>query len=153
VWFHLRIPVVSVLKLAVFPATVMPHGLFLGSHLATVDRLDTAPVPPPERGEDDGVISLIRRARMNALPKKDWTVILPARWRKQPEHVDPSHPAFPSEEEVEEVEQTKEEKEADATWEREQARYEAEVKTFDRVEFVSVSIAHSTVSRDVRGSL
>jgi hypothetical protein len=133
----------------VLPATVMPHGLFLGSHLATVDRLDTAPVPPPERGEDDGVISLIRRARMNALPRKDWTVILPARWRKRSEHVDASSLTFPSDEEVEEVEPTKEEKEADAKWEREQARYEAEVRTFDRVEFVSVSIAHSTVSRGI----
>ena len=140
----MQIQVVIVLNLVVLPATVMPHGLFLGSHLATVDRLDTTPVPPPERGEDDGVGSLI-----NALREKDWTAILPARWRKQSDHVDAPCSVSPSEADVQEVEPTEEEKRAHAKWEREQARYEAEVKTFNRVEFVSVSIAHSTVSRGI----
>lgn len=118
----------------------MPHGLFLGSHLATVDRLDTAPVPPPDRAENDGLMTMFNRIRTNGLPKQDWSVVLPAKWRKSAEVATTS----PGQEEEREL--TKEEKEADAKWENERVRYEAEIKAFDRVKFVTVSIGHSTVS-------
>ena len=118
----------------------MPHGLFLGSHLATIDRLDTAPIPPSDRGENDGLMTMFNRIRANGLPKQNWSGVLPAKWRKSTEGVNPS--AEPEEE----IEPTKEEQEADAKWESERVRYEAEVKAFDRVKYVTVSIAHSTVS-------
>jgi hypothetical protein len=54
-----------------------------------------------------------------------------------------------AETDTEDRELTKEEQEADAKWENERVRYEAEVKAFDRVKYVTVSIAHSTVSNEV----
>lgn len=124
----------------------MPHGLFLGSHLATVDRLDTAPVPPQDRAEKEGLITVFNRIRANGLPKQDWSSVLPAKWRQR--QVDPT-PPMEAETDTEDRELTKEEQEADAKWENERVRYEAEVKAFDRVKYVTVSIAHSTVSNEV----
>jgi hypothetical protein len=127
-------------------ATVMPHGLFLGSHLATVDRLDTAPVPPQDRAEKEGLITVFNRIRANGLPKQDWSSVLPAKWRQR--QADRT-PHMEAETDTEDRELTKEEQEADAKWEHERVRYEAEVKAFDRVKYVTVSIAHSTVSNEV----
>lgn len=127
-------------------ATVMPHGLFLGSHLATVDRLDTAPVPPQDRAEKEGLITVFNRIRANGLPKQDWSSVLPAKWRQR--QADRT-PHMETETDTEDRELTKEEQEADAKWEHERVRYEAEVKAFDRVKYVTVSIAHSTVSNEI----
>lgn len=124
----------------------MPHGLFLGSHLATVDRLDTAPVPPQDRAEKEGLITVFNRIRANGLPKQDWSAVLPAKWRQR--QADRT-PQMEVETDTEDRELTKEEQEADAKWENERVRYEAEVKAFDRVKYVTVSIAHSTVSNEV----
>lgn len=55
--------------------TVMPHALFIGSRLATVDRLDLLPVPappPPRRGN-------LRKWR---LPSSDIFGMLPSSWRR-----------------------------------------------------------------------
>lgn len=120
----------------------MPHGLFLGSHLATIDRLDTAPQPPTPRTEELSLVSLLRRVKSAATSDsgasaKDWKKILTQGWRKQenpceaPEAENPEDPAY----DADRVEK----------WEKEQVRYEAEVKAFDRVDHVKTSIAHSTV--------
>ncbi len=50
----------------------MPHGLFLGSHLATIDRLDTAPRPPPEslKSSTSSASSVSARSRKTIVPKR-----------------------------------------------------------------------------------
>lgn len=47
--------------IGIIGATVMPHALFLGSHLASIDRLDMVPRPP----QDPATQSKKRRALLN----------------------------------------------------------------------------------------
>lgn len=135
-----------------FAATVMPHGLFLGSHLATIDRLDIAPRPPPER-ESLSYSAFMRRARSRPLlPGKDFLGIL--KHRKNAGAEDDQSPSRSggaasrrgSQVEVGLDNETEERLEAEEEeMEKERERYEAEIKAFDRVNYVRISIGHATV--------
>lgn len=129
----------------------MPHALFLGSHLAGVDRLDIAPRAPPERGSIS-YAAFVRRAKaMPRMPRKELLKSLTHRRRAPAQETEAGSESVSrrgsyggateyrdSNDRFEEEEEEK--------WEKEKARYEAEVKAFDRVSFVALSIKHATVS-------
>lgn len=132
-------------------ATVMPHALFLGSHLATVDRLDVAPRPPIE----------LAKPFMRNFPGRDLLSMLPQRWRPlgradklrrelrltsissqgQVSVGEGSATAPPPDRKFKDVDE-----EIEHMIMKDQARYEAEMNTFDRVKFASIHIGHATVS-------
>lgn len=126
----------------------MPHALFLGSHLATVDRLDIAPRPPIELSKP-----ILRR-----IPGQDLLGMLPERWRPigQTEKLrrELGCPARSSGQTSEPGPTTSEDRdrkrmEVDEEIEhmimKDQARYQAEMNAFDRVKFASIHIGHATV--------
>lgn len=130
-------------------ATVMPHALFLGSHLATVDRLDIAPRPPIELSKP-----ILRR-----IPGQDLLSMLPERWRPlgQIEKLR-RELGYPSSTVVQETsvpaptisgtadqKRLKVDEEIEHMIMKDQARYQAEMNAFDRVKFASIHIGHATV--------
>jgi metal iron transporter len=136
-------------KLRASLATVMPHALFLGSHLATVDRLDVAPRPPLEHS----------RPFLRSFPRKDLLDKLLKRWRpgnpanaSRPSIGRPSTPSEvrrQSEDANSRTGRTGRNSPIDEEIEhmimKDQVRYEAEMNTFDRVKFASIHIGHATV--------
>lgn len=138
------------ISVGIIGATVMPHALFLGSHLSTIDRMDIAPRAPPERGSLTYAAFLRRTKVFPNLPRKELLKSLVQRRRNagqtaasqsgQEEDAggyDTNGSYRDSSDRYEEEEEEK--------WEKERARYEAEVKAFDRVSFVDLSIRHATV--------
>lgn len=134
----------------------MPHGLFLGSHLATIDRLDVAPRQPLERGHDETLVSLFKQTS----GVKQW-------WRSVVFGQHANNAATTTTTTTTTASPTPHASDMDAegrsNWSRaddqatsdmasekghleQRARYEDEMALFDRVRYVSVSIAHSTVS-------
>ncbi|KAK8861356.1 hypothetical protein IAR55_002175 [Kwoniella newhampshirensis] len=138
-------------------ATVMPHALFLGSSLASVDRLDTLPIPPaPERKRRSVAMPSLnlnpfrRRTlhrRQASTQENDEEVLAnplssvvstSSRARVLMEA-----PETPSKDIPMELDagMTKEER----AFAMEQRKYEDEVRRFDRIAWVNVHLLHSTI--------
>jgi metal iron transporter len=128
----------------------MPHALFLGSHLATVDRLDIAPRPPIE----------LSKPIMRRIPGQDLLSMLPERWRPlgrteklrrelgYSSQSAAGQTAAPGPTTLEGPDRKRMEvdEEIEHMIMKDQARYQAEMNAFDRVKFASIHIGHATVS-------
>jgi metal iron transporter len=133
----------------------MPHGLFLGSHLATIDRLDIAPRPPPETSSADSsslpsclTRKLPRRFRDMLEKPSSWLDLKRLGRQQRPPHETPQ--SFTSGVELTEIGGDNKDivpmiskEEAEAT------TYRNQLQQFDRISFARVHIAHATVSASV----
>ncbi|EKD05645.1 divalent metal ion transporter, Smf3p [Trichosporon asahii var. asahii CBS 8904] len=129
-------------------ATVMPHALFLGSHLASVDRLDMLPVPPSRtRKRIDN-----RRSSFNPFSG--------LRRKREPS-------PQPNEVELQEVNQAgsscrpdlprmesdigmmpqvfTDKNDSDDDYELAMEKYEADIRAFDRIRWVRLHVIHATI--------
>ncbi|KAJ9102599.1 hypothetical protein QFC21_003000 [Naganishia friedmannii] len=136
-------------SVGIIGATVMPHALFLGSHLATVDRLDVAPRPPLVHS----------RPFFQKFARKDLLDKLLHRWRPAASSTTSrqagrrastsSQAMGGSEDAAPDAGRTGRDTPIDEEIEhmimKDQVRYEAEMNTFDRVKFASIHIGHATI--------
>ncbi len=152
-------------------ATVMPHALFLGSSLASIDRLNILPTPPTQNSprqnaprsyvktlSHDLLSRLRRRPNFRRIEKArrrdDGDIELrdcpPDSYRKVIEVAASSSADTDfsrSENEVEEkpmMSEVEDDKEK-LSYQALRKQYEADVKSFDRIAWVDVHLLHSTV--------
>lgn len=142
-------------------ATVMPHALFLGSSLASVDRLNMVPRPPVMSAKRSFHLpslqlwSRLRRRQLHSAQgnSNDGAIEMQPYVPRQQQQgaasssraslgaVDESvKPVYLEGEEREERQEVKDE------YEMEVKRYETEVKKFDRIKWAEIHILHATVS-------
>lgn len=130
----------------------MPHALFLGSHLATVDRLDVAPRPPIEPS----------KPFLGKFSGRDLFSMLPQRWRplapveklrrelgqssiSAPRQVPMAGEGATNGQRLDRK-HTEVDEEIEHMVMKDHARYEAEMNAFDRVKYASIHIGHATAS-------
>ncbi|KAL7419824.1 Manganese transporter smf1 [Cryptotrichosporon argae] len=134
-------------------ATVMPHALFLGSSLASVDRLNMLPTPPsaPVERRNARLPSLFASLRRRRAPADCEDP------RRQHAELDdmielgPVTSARPASSALSRVDTSKG-TDADAVVQDKEddyaaamGRYEAEVRAFDRIAWVDIHVYHSTI--------
>ena len=142
-------------------ATVMPHALFLGSSLSSVDRLNMLPVPPelhPKTKLSHKLPSLFKRQKRRTSDASS----------QNPPGAESSGSAYELEEvpadsvsgrldrtpalirgesEIEEVGKDVYGLNRKKTeYEKALERYQSEVKSFDRIKWVDIHLFHATVS-------
>lgn len=131
----------------------MPHALFLGSHLASVDRLNMRPVPPTRARKPinqglPGVLSILKLRRQRPGTDSPDNVELDNTERAlAAEPVcdslpEPSTPVTPGAEGPKK-DDVKDEDEAD--YQLALKQYEADVRSFDRIRWVTLHVNHATV--------
>ena len=142
-------------------ATVMPHALFLGSSLSSVDRLDMLPVPPaPEPAQKSFAMpslnigsrlrSRFRReprqyqetaVELNLYPRSSSFIREASCSSETTRHSTPETDAYLKPSDVP-MEAKK------SSFELAQTRYEADIRAFDRIAWVDVHLLHATVCSD-----
>ena len=113
-------------------ATVMPHALFLGSSLASVDRLSMLPMlPNPTASRSYKLPSLFKRHASQA------------------QDVELASPSLPSRSQgtSRKIENNAKEVQCDAVARK---LYEEEIKRFDRISWVDLHLLHSGVSLTIK---
>lgn len=130
----------------------MPHALFLGSHLASVDRLNMRPELPmrarkPMNQRLPGILSTLRRRQRPGNDSADNVVLDNMERTLAAEPVcgsiaEPSTPVIP----VTEGPKKDDDKDDDeAEYQLALKQYEADVRTFDRIRWVTLHVNHATV--------
>ncbi len=139
-------------SVGIIGATVMPHGLFLGSHLATIDRLDTAPRPPSgfetsssattTTENEVSFVPMTSRGTlegwMEYLKRRAGPLVIKRRWKRSdaPEQLEVPSSYNAGKSPVRAITRDKEELEA---------AYKRDIGQFNRIKFAKVHIAHATV--------
>lgn len=150
--------------LTTLSATVMPHALFLGSSLSSVDRLNMLPVPPelhPKTKLSHKLPSLFKRQkRRNSDASSRNPTAESSGSAYEPEEVpansasgrlDRTPALIRGESEIEEVGKDVYGLNRKKTeYEKALERYQSEVKSFDRIKWVDIHLFHATVSHNPR---
>ena len=131
----------------------MPHALFLGSSLASIDRLDMIPKPP---SHDDQAkrsfklpsLGLIRRLKgQSPINVREEETIEMERTTSRPLEVPTLDDSLAAEADADSKPDilppvTRKETELEAAM----RKYEADLKAFDRIRWTDLHISHATVS-------
>ncbi|KAK4688793.1 hypothetical protein P7C73_g1320, partial [Tremellales sp. Uapishka_1] len=120
-------------------ATVMPHALFLGSSLASVDRLDMVPVPPsavPAKKSFKMPTMLARRKRQAKSVDLELSDIGRSNSRSSSRTTSAAKGGEPA---------VMQEDDRETELEAKQKVYEEDVKKFDRIKWVKLHVLHSTI--------
>lgn len=132
-------------------ATVMPHALFLGSSLAGIDRLNMVPRPPTmddkaKRSFKMPTIGLIKRLRGRSASVEEETIEMEPTCPPLVEGSRPDSTATGQDSESKPDLLPRENttsKQSD--YETAMKKYEADMKSFDRIRWTDLHISHATV--------
>jgi metal iron transporter len=134
-------------------ATVMPHALFLGSHLSTVDRLNMLPIAPqPRRSFRDFAmpsLKLFRRKSATPAPAPSEQIELAGLEIERiqsgdSKRFDLSQPAGFTDQ-VPELDDVASVDEREKDMLQRQKDYEEDMKRFDRIKWADIHLKHATV--------
>lgn len=130
-------------------ATVMPHALFLGSHLASVDRLGMLPVLPsrakkPINNRLPSFNPLGRLRRRNPEPQPETTEVELEEVNQAGPSQLPDLPRVESDVGIAPAPKTFADKDDD-DYQVAMEKYDADVRAFDRIRWADLHVIHATI--------
>lgn len=134
----------------------MPHALFLGSSLAGIDRLDMMPRPPVQASQSTTSLKLpsfgLRRRserQTTVAPIEEENIEMKSNDLPIDGHGVQNGGTDNGEGVIAQLDRARSSSGEDANYEAAVKKYEADLKSFDRIRWTDLHIRHATVSLEI----